>query len=452
MGTRLLTVVVCGVLSLSMPRELSAQQPSDPTVQQHQDLSMPRRYAGPPLSLAEALQEAGEHNPEILVARARVAVAAERPAQARSLGAPMLRGQIWQWPLNSLNPASVNMYMLTASQELPGKAKRDLRAAVSEKDVALAEADVAVEGNRILEEVKRAYEALFLSRRAIDIHLASAGLLGEVADVSQAKYEAGRLSQADVLKAVVEISKLHGDVIQFEADASMASAMLNALLGRAQDSPIGPLAEPAPQTALPSVAELQRLAAERHPVLQRDRLGVEKGEAQLASTRLERKPDFSIEGGYMLMPRMGDAWTASVGMSWPNAPWARRGIDARLRESSAAISASKASALADETQVRLAVQQGYVRLAAARDRAELLRTTILPQARQALDVSRAAYENDRGDFQSLIDSERMVLDFELDYLRALTDQRQGRAQLERAIGGPLPSASAGPDTTPEVKR
>ena len=145
MSTRLFWNVVLSCATYTVAgATLSAQQPSGRTVQ-HQDLLMPRTYAGPPLSLAEALREAGEHNPEILALRARVGVAAERPAQARSLSAPMLRGQIWQWPFNSLNPASVNMYMFTASQELPGKGKRELRAAVSEKDVALAAADVAVE-------------------------------------------------------------------------------------------------------------------------------------------------------------------------------------------------------------------------------------------------------------------------------------------------------------------
>ena len=36
------------------------------------------------------------------------------------------------------------MYMFSVSQELPGRGKRDLRAAVAEKDLALAENDVAM--------------------------------------------------------------------------------------------------------------------------------------------------------------------------------------------------------------------------------------------------------------------------------------------------------------------
>ena len=42
----------------------------------------------------------------------------------------------------------------------------------------------------------------------VHIHLASADLLRQFADVSQVKYAAGTISQQDVLKSVVELSKL----------------------------------------------------------------------------------------------------------------------------------------------------------------------------------------------------------------------------------------------------
>ena len=43
------------------------------------------------------------------------------------------------------------------------------------------------------------------------------------------------------------------------------------------------------------------------------------------------------------------------------------------------------------------------------DRAELLRTTLVPQARQTFDVSRMAYQADKIDFQAVIENERTGL-------------------------------------------
>jgi cobalt-zinc-cadmium efflux system outer membrane protein len=100
-----------------------------------------------------------------------------------------------------------------------------------------------------------------------------------------------------------------------------------------------------------------------------------------------------------------------------------------------------------QNMVRLAVQEAYVRAKSAQDRAALLRTTILPQAQQTLDVSRIAYQTDRVDFQAVIDNQRTLLDAQLGYVRALSEFEQATADLERAVGTDLPegtTASATP--------
>src|SRR5204862_6115243 len=154
------------------------------------------------VTLQDLLREALDRNPELAALRQQIDVTRQRPAQQRSLNPPMAEAQIWQWPLNTLNPANTNMYMFMVSQELPGRGKRDLRAAVAEKDVTLAETDVAVRARQIVDGVKMAYADLFVSRKAVDIHLASVDLLRQFADVSQVKYATGRISQQDVLKSV----------------------------------------------------------------------------------------------------------------------------------------------------------------------------------------------------------------------------------------------------------
>ena len=193
---------------------------------------------------------------------------------------------------------------------------------------------------------------------------------------------------------------------------------------------------------LPATADLQRLAIERQPELQKARLEVERAEAELASVRADYKPDFSVQGGYMLMPRMTDAWMGRVGITWPKAPWSRGKIDARVAEQNASIQTAKARVQAMENMVRLAVQEAYVRAKSAQDRASLLRTTIRPQSLQTLEVSRVAYQTDRVDFQALIDNQRVLLDVNLDYFRALSDLTQALADLERAVGNDLPASSA----------
>jgi cobalt-zinc-cadmium efflux system outer membrane protein len=87
-----------------------------------------------------------------------------------------------------------------------------------------------------------------------------------------------------------------------------------------------------------------------------------------------------------------------------------------------------------ESNLRLAIQQAYIRLEAAKQRAALIQTTIVPQSRHALEVSRVGYVTDRVDFLTLLENQRTLLNEQLDYARALGDFVEARADLERAVG------------------
>jgi len=415
------------------------------SVQQHkaQMLPVPRVYEGPPLTLAAAIEEAQAKNPDLIALRRQIDIMRQRPAQARALSPPMAEATMWQWPINTLNPANTNMYMLMLGQDIPGRGKRDLRAAVAERDVSLAQTDAAIRAEQVVNDVRQAYASLFIARKAIELHLAGIDLLRQIADASESKYTTGRISQQDVLKPVLELSKLHKDILTFEEQAAIAAARLNVVRDRDPDAPIGPLAGPQEMAALPAIADLQRMAAEQQPELHRARAEIERAEAELAVAKGDYKPDFSVQGGYLVMPNQTDALLARIGITWPNAPWSRGKLDARVAEQTAAVETAKARERAMENMVRLAVHEAYARATSAHDRAALLRTTILPQARQTLEVSRVGYQTDRVDFQALIDNERVLLDSQLDYYRALSDFEMAVGDLERAVGTGLPASTAG---------
>lgn len=432
-------LLIPGILLVSIlaPRVVMAQ------AAEHLHGALARRaYDGPPLTLRAAVDEALQRNPTLIALRAQFEAARHRPDQERYLMPPSFEVQIWQWPVTTLNPLNTNMYMFTVQQELPGRGKRALRAAVAEKDVELASNEIVVRAREVVKDVTRAYTDLVVARRAIDIHLASVGLLRQFADASTIKYATGRSPQQDVLKAVVEVSKLHEDLVMHEENAASAAARLNTLLDRDPQALIGPVDEPREEVTLPTSEELQRVAIEQHPELKTAQLTTERAQAALAVVTRESKPDFFVGGGYMLMPREAGAWTASAGMTWPNAPWSRGRLDAKRAEATADITAAQANARAVERQIRLAVHDAYIRATAATQRAALLRTTVLPQSEQTLELSRVAYQTDRVDFLSLIDNQRALLDAELNYYRALSDRELALADLARALGTDIPDASA----------
>jgi cobalt-zinc-cadmium efflux system outer membrane protein len=407
---------------------------------------------GPPLSLRAALDEAVENNPDLAALRAQVKTASLRAGQERFLPPPMLEAQIWQWPLNTLNPWNTNMFMFMATQDVPGRGKRALRETLAATGGRLADLDVSVRARQIVNEVKQAYADLFIARRTIDIHLAMVDLLRQFADVSEARYTTGRSSQQDVLKASLELSRMHDDLVKVQQQADLARLRLNVLMNREPDAAIGALAEAREQKLTTPLAELQRAALDAQPELRMSQAQIEQAEAQVAVARSDYRPDLSIGAGYQLMPGQTDAWLGKVSITWPRAPWSRGRIDARVAEAASSVETARARKRSIESMVKLAVQQAYVRVAAAEERAVLLRTTILPQSRQTLDVSRIAYQTDRVEFLAMLDSARTLLDAQLEYERAVSDLQQALADLERAVGADLTPEMTVPVNTGEVPR
>src|SRR5439155_5576008 len=104
----------------AVPIRVATQTNDSASPHQHED----RRYEGPPVSLNEFLRDAELRNPDLAALRQQIEVLRHRPNQVRSLNAPTAEAQVWQWPLNSLNPANTNMYTFMISQDLPGRGKR----------------------------------------------------------------------------------------------------------------------------------------------------------------------------------------------------------------------------------------------------------------------------------------------------------------------------------------
>ena len=70
-------------------------------------------------------------------------------------------------------------------------------------------------------------------------------------------------------------------------------------------------------------------------------------------------------------------------------------------------------------------------------RIRLYRESLIPNGEELLRTSETAYKAGTIDFLSLIDSQRLLLEYNLSYHRALADNRQKLAELERLVGSEL---------------
>ena len=385
----------------------------------------------PPLTLRAALDEAMARNPQLVALRQELEVARAAPAQERSLAPPMLEAQIWAWPITTINPARTEMYMLMAEQELPGKGKRAARTLVAEREAEMSRQQILVRANHILNDARNAYIDLAFTRETFALYSRQAALLDQIAETATLRYAAGEGAQHHTVVALVEVASVQKQRIAAEERAQAAEARLNTLLARPVSQPVEVLEPPGP-TLSPEEAEERALA--RHPEVAMVEAAVAREQAELERFRGERRPDFVIGGGYMLMPGDAGAWTARAGITWPNAPWSRGRLATTIDVQAKRVEAVKARRDVVASQLRQAVREAAVRLDAAERQVRLITSTVLPQIEHAFELTRLAYAAGEGPFAEILDTRRTLFSMELEYLEARANVARARAELETVAG------------------
>ncbi len=183
------------------------------------------------LVLPELIQEVLAKNPELLAARKQWEAATTRSTQVRSLEDPTLSVQLWNIP-QTFNVTQAQNTIFGLSQSFPFPGKLALKGDVASRSAEMTEQAVRAKERELVARLKQTYYDLFLTHKAIQIHQEHVALLGQFIESTTAKFRTGKGSQADVLKAQVELSLLFQQLPALEQRRETAEAMLNTLLDR----------------------------------------------------------------------------------------------------------------------------------------------------------------------------------------------------------------------------
>jgi len=401
------------------------------------------------MSVDEAVARALETNPEIRAAVRRLSLAQLKITTARSLDDPMFMVRDWNTPLRQPWDLNQAQMMFSLQRTYLSKQKRDLHAKLAGDDAEIAASELESARQEVTVEVRKACADLKRNKDEMNLHDRQASLLKEAVSASLAQYTTGKVPQADVLRAQMALTRLNEHLVELEEDRDNARAQLNALLGRSPDEPVEITGDYATVATLPSIEELERVAIENRPELAALRKKIVQSQDQSQLTRLAMKPDFTAALGYMLMPTGSSSRNAYMAELTMNLPWLNRDRhDGETKQADAATDVSQAELDVRISMAFLEIRQAQIAVQAAQKRVKLYRDTLMPQADATFRASTAAYQNNRAEFMTLIDSQNLLLDVQTAYYKAASAIDAGIAQLERAIGAPLASA---PGTERESK-
>ena len=385
------------------------------------------------LALPELIQEVLARNPELVAVRKQWEAATNRITQARSLDDPILSVQLWNVP-QPFKATQADNTIFGLSQNLPFPGKLALKGDVASRSAEMTEQLVRAKERELVARLKQAYYDLFLAQKAVLIHHEQVELLRQFVAIANAKFRGGMGSQADVLKAQVELSLLFQHLPVLEQRRKTAAAMLNTLLDRDSASPLGLAQEPSQLPINQPLDDLHSFALNDRPELKAAELDVQRSEQSRALAQRQYYPDFNVAFQRFQNYQANDGFGAYVAMSIPFAFWTKPKYDAGVQEAEAAVAAAQAQQHTLENLTRFQIDDLLAKLRAIDQVATLYRTTILPQAEQSLESARAGYRAGKGGFLDLIDTQRAWRGFQLEYFKALVDRQHRLAELEQVVG------------------
>jgi outer membrane protein TolC len=405
------------------------------------------------LELKGLIGEALENNPDIIAARNRWLSAREIIDARRSLPDPHFSYTYFVESVETRVGPQENIY--GAKQTFPFYGKRELRANVAAREAESLKASYEAVKSEVIRRVKRSFYSLFYVSTIIDITQHERELLRRFERIAMTKYATGGGSQQDILKVQVEISKLQDRLLTLSDQKQTAEAILNTLVNRPAEKPLGKPQIPKLREFFYRHEELVALAEKHRPELQSTKALIEKSENAYKLAKRDYFPDLTIgvnyieidEGPLNVRDNGQDAFSVTTSINIPI--WYKK-LSSQVKSAAEMIRAHESASQNVLNRTLFEVKDNYFRIQTARETVDLYKTVLIPQAEQSMKSAEAGYVSGIVSFIDLLDAERILLRIQFDYWKAYADYLKRISDIERAVGIELPEYPP-MDFIPEIK-
>lgn len=387
------------------------------------------------LSLNTIIEEALKNNPQINAAKGRYNAAKARVTLLRTLADPKFEYEYDKITADMdavMSGKTGPMRTFAISQEVPFPTKLFTRKQAAQKEANSLEQEYRETERKIIKEAKEAFFKLFLISKKIIVTEENLALLSQFVEVANKKYEVGKANQEDVLRAQVEYSKLSNALVLLDQEKQISKAMLNFTLNRPQESPIEISEAKDNKDLFIEEKKVLELTKENRPELKSFKEMLQKTKVEYSLAKQEYLPDFMFK--YKREERNGGAgeWAGMVGMTIPL--WFFEKQNSFVKEAKANVDVAKAEYNSIEASALFEVKSAYAKFEAAKKLVKIYETGVLPQAKASLETASRAYSTDKIDLLQLLDSERTLRDFQIEYFESLANLEIALADLERSVG------------------
>jgi cobalt-zinc-cadmium efflux system outer membrane protein len=392
------------------------------------------------LSLAELEQMALSANPSVRRLEALVAAARANTVQVGLYPNPSVGYQGQQLGSDGL----AEQHGVLFSQEIVRGGKLGLNRAVADRERMQREQQLVAQQQRVLTDIRIAFYQVLLAQRQIELTQDLTRIDIEGMNAADQLFRAEEVGRADVLQSQLETENariLHENA-RNQYNAAWQS--LSAILGDPTFPPqplTGELtAPPRELTFDDALAQLQMLS----PEVATAALEVERASLAMRRAQVEPVPNLNVEGLVNWQDNgIGGRPDGGLTLSLP-IPFFDKNQGAISRAAHEAAAAREALA-----QLNLALQNRlapiYEQFANATNQVKRYEETILPIAKESLELTRQTYSAGETNYTTLLTAQRTYSQTQLNYLEALGMLRLAEVQIDGLLlSGSLDNS---PDTT-----
>lgn len=380
------------------------------------------------------LAEAQGRNPAIAAARARADAAASGVDAARTWEDPRFSVGLSIPTARGFKSSEAGNLLYGVEQKLPIFDRPKLARAAAAADAAREKLAVASAVAKLRRDLSLGLVELALAGRTVELTELNLGWLDATLSAVDHRYRVGKSSQVEWLKIQTERAKTLDRIKTLKLGREHRQVEVNRLLNRDLHAPWPAVTLPPVQLPVAYDDHLLNAAALAEPRLNVMRQETAQAEAMARVTRQQRKPEIGI--GLQGRTYTGDAGfregmvTVNFTLPWLNA----KRYDSDYARDRAKVRASEHDAADYALMVREELHHLIVELDAARRQALLYRDELIPLAEQTLSSAGAAWQNNLGLFQDVLDAHRMLVDHRLMLAQALAAQSRQIAELTLRVG------------------
>ncbi|MBT3192550.1 MAG: TolC family protein [Verrucomicrobia bacterium] len=384
------------------------------------------------------LRHAALNNSGLKAAFNRWKAAVERIPQAKSLPDPRFNYTYYMEEVETRVGPQRQKFGIV--QMFPWFGKLRLKGDAMAEAAAAAQQEYEKTKLALFRSVKTAYYEYWYLAQAIAVTKEHISLVGNIEGVARTRFKTGAAANSSVVQAQVELGKLDDRLRSLEALRRPIVAKLNAALSRSTHLPL-PWPHSIPDVAASFTDEeaMQWLAASSPELRRLDHL-VLKEEAGNKLAKRDYYPDISLGIDYV---DTDDALTAGTPDSGKDPVMAMVSVNVPIwfgkyraaeRESHLRMSAAQQEREDSGKRLEAELELALYHFRNAERKIDLYGDTLVPKAQQSLSVAQQGFQAGKTGFISLIDAQRILLEFQLAEHRARADRGQRLADVEMLIG------------------